>query len=132
MGYKILEHTSDLYIQGEGNSFEKAIEGIADGMFRIMREGSTNEKEIGIKYSAYDKEMLLIGLFSKILSECEINSFIPNKMKVIKFDEKLNKIEVKIYGKYGILENIIKAVTYHLFKIERENNKYKIRILFDI
>lgn len=131
MGYRILEHTSDLYIEGEGERLEKALEELAKGMFKSMGSAKSEKEKLIITYKGYDLELLIIGLFSKIISECEAESFVPKSMKVVELDKEKKEIEVEIRGGKGILENIIKAVTYNSFEIKEEKG-VKVRILFDI
>ncbi|MDD5023007.1 MAG: archease [Candidatus ainarchaeum sp.] len=132
MDYSILEHTSDLYIEGRGDNLENALENLAFGMFQSMGNANKSDLKIKIKSKGYDLEIMIVELFSKIISECESESVIPKKMKVLSLNQKKNEIEIEISGEKGFLENIIKAATYHLFSIEKKNNQYIVRMLFDI
>ena len=132
MSYKILEHTSDLFIEGRGKSLEEALESVAEGMFKNMGNTKEEKDKFKIIHKGYDFEMLIIELFSKILSECEAESLIPKRMKVLRLDLEKKEIEVEVLGEEGLLENVIKAVTYHLFSAEEEKGEWVVRVLFDI
>lgn len=132
MGYKILEHTSDLYIEGKGKSLEKALEALAEGMFKNMGNAKKEEDRLVISHKGYDMELLVIELFSKVLSECEAEELIPKRMNVLRLDLEEKEIEVEILGEKGLLENVIKAVTYHSFKAEEKNGEWTVQVLFDI
>ena len=128
MSYKILEHTADLLIQAENESFERTLEDMAKGMFENM--GKAEEKEsFELSKSAPDKESLVVGILSDIIGECEARTFTPARMKVLEYKE--NSVKVQVFGKKKIPENIIKAVTYHMLEVKK-NEKWKIKVLFDI
>lgn len=131
MNHRVLEHTADLYIEGYGKTFEEAIEGVAEGMFKHMGKAKKEKESFEIEFSSSEVGELIVGLFSKILSECESEGFIPKKMKVLEYDKLKGKLKVKVFGEKGLLSNIIKAVTYHLFEIEERKGEVKIRVLYD-
>ncbi len=132
MGYRILEHTSDLFIEGTGKTLKESLEELARGMFGNMGTANEEKDKINIKHAGYDREMLIVELFSKINSECEAEELVPKKMNVLKLNLEKNEIEVEILGEKGILENIIKAATYHLFKVEKKGDEWVVHVLFDI
>ncbi|GEM_PF-3833374 len=196
MNHRVLEHTADLYIEGYGKTFEEALEGLAEGMFKHMGKAKKEKESFEIGFEASDSHELIVGLFSKILSECDAEGFIPKKIKVLEYskpnqsDRKSvtscqerrivpehdreskgfstsqivdaapsehscvhgapgtdipflpssgvsnpqfvnGKLRVKVFGEKGLLSNVIKAVTYHLFGIEEKKGEVKIRVLFD-
>ena len=88
--------------------------------------------KITISHKGEDLEIFIIELYSKILSECEAESLIPKRMKVLNLNLEKKEIEVEILGEKGLLENSIKAATYHLFKAEKKGKGWIVRVLFDI
>ncbi|MFA5049522.1 MAG: archease [Candidatus Micrarchaeia archaeon] len=132
MAGKILEHTSDLYIEGQGKDLKEAICEVAKIMFKNMGEAKKQNAKIEITATGYDKQIMIIEFFSKILSECESELMIPKKLKIKKIDVEKKRIEATIFGETGTLKNIIKAVTYNSFVLDKTNEKTKLRILFDI
>jgi SHS2 domain-containing protein len=130
--YRFLEHTSDLIVQGEGPSFEKALEAVANGM--ITRMGSEHIRLSGKETIATEARMenqqdLVVVALTAIISECEAEAFTPAKIEIEKIER---GVRIKITGERKIPENIIKAVTYHELKIAKLGNKWKITVLFDI
>jgi len=129
MMYKFLEHVSDLIIQGENDSFEKALEDVAQGMTTQMGGKEAEEKEtLEVEVKDENKEDLVVAALTAVISECEAEVFTPKKIGIEKIE---GGVKIRISGERKAHENIIKAVTYHGLKIE-QNEKWKITVLFDI
>ena len=142
MTWKILEHTSDLFIEATSTSFESTLEELATGMFQNM--GSSNISSIDtfnnldyfdVTATASDRKLLIVELFSNIIAECEGLPFTPIKMSILSSASTANQFELsaRVYGIKKQPENIIKGVTFHDLSIIPSNSgKYVIRVLFDI
>ena len=129
MSYRFLEHVSDLMIQGENDSFEKALEDVANGMITEMGAKKAEAKEtIEVEVKEENEEDLVVAALTAIISECEAEDFTPKKIEIGKIE---GGVKIKIGGERKTPSNIIKAVTYHELKIER-NKTWKITVLFDI
>ena len=127
--YRFLEHVSDLIIEGENTSFEKALEDVAQGMTTQMGgEKAEEEGTLEVEVKEENREDLVVAALTAIISECEAEVFTPKKITIEKIE---GGVRIKIGGERKPHENIIKAVTYHGLKIE-ENEKWKITVLFDI
>jgi len=134
MGYKFIEHTSDLMIEAEGDTFEHALEDLSSGMFLQMGgENALEKDEFSVSAEAANKEELVVKLLSEVLAECEIRGFLPKRLTIENADLEKNKLKVTVKGedkKYS--ENIIKGVTYHQLRVEKKEEKWVMQVLFDI
>jgi len=129
MSYRFLEHVSDLIIQGENTTFEKALQDVAQGMTTQMGGENAEEKEtLEAEVREENREDLVVAALTAIISECEAEIFTPKKITVEKIE---GGVRIKISGEKKPHENVIKAVTYHGLKIEHDG-KWKITVLFDI
>ncbi len=128
MNYTYLEHKADLYIQGEGKNRKEAIEAIGDGLFNVIGKGEKQNK-IEFTETGIDFQDLVVNLFTRILGEIDAEMVSGSKIKV----EEITETKVKIIFYYG--ENVnkmhVKAATFHGFEEIKEENKIKIKILFD-
>ena len=130
MGYKFIEHTSDVMIEAEGGTFEHTLEDLAAGMFHHMGcEDAVEKDNFTVEVKAENNEELVVKFLSEILAECEINGFLPKRIIVEK-----NNLEIKaeVHGEKKLSENIIKGVTYHQLKVEKTEKGWLMRVLFDI
>lgn len=129
--YKLLEHPSDIIVEGKNKTFEKALQDVANGMFTQMGEKNAKEKDkIEIVSEKANNEDLVVDVLSNIIAECESLPFKPKKAEVSKISE--HGVKITVHGERIQPENIIKAVTYHELQIRREKSGWTIRVLFDI
>ncbi|MBN2478004.1 archease [Candidatus Micrarchaeota archaeon] len=132
MPFEFLEHTSDLFIRGTGKSLKEALEAVAEGMFRNMGKAKKEGDSLEVESKGHSVENLVVEFYSDIVADCELNKLIPKRLEIIELDRKNLRIKARVYGEKGVPENIIKAVTYHLLKIEESKEKTIVEVLFDI
>lgn len=127
--FKIIDHPSDFLVEGKNKTFEKSLEDVAEGMFTQM--GEAEEKDsIEIESAKELIEDLVIDALSKIIAECEIVPFTPKRAEVERTGDK--SVKIRVFGEKKQPENIIKGVTYHELMIKQQDDKWTIRVLFDI
>jgi SHS2 domain-containing protein len=138
MKYKFFEHTADVIFEAYGKSYEEAFENAAEAMFSFIGEVKKikGKKSFVIEEEAESLENLTVFCLSDLLSESEIRDMLLCKVKVEKFIEKKGKfyLKAKAFGeekKDEKVRDLIKAVTYHELKVEK-NEKVKIRVLLDV
>ena len=135
MTRKFLPHMSDVLIETYGKTFESAYQELCIGMFSQMgRDSVKKESEsFSVNQKANTLDELVVNSLSEILAECEIERVIPKKVNVKEFDEAEKSISLDVIGGTGIPRNIIKAVTYHELKVEKDKKgNWTIRVRFDI
>lgn len=137
--YNFIEHTADIAVDLTASSIEELFVCAAEAWRTAIYDGEikgNDEQEIILE--ADSLEELLVTFLS------EINYFfLTKKWFCISIDDisiKQNdeyKLKVKLKGKNinGLsldFNEEIKAVTYHQLKVEKKNDKYSTRIIFDI
>ena len=129
--YRLLEHPSDIIVEGKNSSFEKTLEDVANGMFTQMgAEGAKEKDSIEIEAEKNTPEDLVIDALSKIIAECEIVPFTPKRAEAEKTGEK--SVRIRVFGEKKQPENIIKGATYHNLVVRKKDGGWVIRVLFDI
>jgi len=131
MPFKFLEHTADVLFEASGKDFQSALESAADALSFTIGENVKKTVEFEIEESANNLEELVVFVLSDLLKECEIREVLVGGLKVNEFDEENKKIKATGWGGDGKRKTIVKAVTYHLLKIEK-NKECKMRILLDV
>ena len=135
--FEIIEHTADIGIVAYGTDIKQVFANAALGLFNLMAD-LDNLKE-GVKreidLSAEDVEVLLIEWLNELIyisevehvifKRFEINELINTRLKATCFGEKIKA------GQHR-LKREIKAATYHMLKLNKENGSYKVQIIFDI
>ncbi len=136
MSYRFLDHMTDAYIEAEGSSLEEAFENAAKGLIDTMLDIDKIEAKdkIRIEAEGYDLEELLYNWLEEILLKLSIERVALREFKVKIKD---NRLEAEAYGEPLDLKKHnykveIKAVTYHLMEVKKEDSKYKVRFLLDL
>ena len=84
MSYKFLEHPSDIIVLAKNQTFEAALEDVANGMFTQMGAENAKEKEsFDLDFSAPTQDQLVVQLLTEIIAECETRPLTPKRMEVL-------------------------------------------------
>jgi len=134
--FEVIDHTADLGIIAYGETLSQAFTNTAYGMFSQITDlkGIKPKQEVVIEVSAEDLESLLVVWLNELLYNYEVDNFIfkefeiesitDYQLKASARGEKIDKSSAKILRE-------IKAVTYHMLKVEH-NKEWKVQVLFDI
>jgi len=135
--FRIIEHTADVGIEAYGKTLEEAFENAAKGMFSLMIGGGKIEskvmREVEIPFDM-DVEQLLVDWLSELLYIHDVEHLVFGEFDVEIGKEKLKgkaygeEYDIKKHG-YGME---IKAVTYHMLEVKKDEKGYVVRCLFDI
>jgi len=135
--FEILEHTADIGIKAYGNTLKEAFENAALGMFSLITNPenikSRLSKEIFVE--AEDRESLLVEWLNEIIYRFEVDYEVYKRFEIIEWDEEY-RLRAIVYGEELDLgrheiKTQIKACSYHMLKIEREDCWYA-QVIFDV
>lgn len=130
--YRYLEHTADELLEVQAPTFAEALHDAVEGSFELIGKGKKEETEIEVEASAKTKEDLVVEILQEAVVQCELNELSPTRAELLELNEESPHAKFKIYGEKNPPRNQIKAVTYHLLKVENENGKCTINVLFDV
>jgi len=138
--FEILEHTADIGIAAYGKTRKEVFINTAKGMFEIIAGENKNPKENfydKIKLEADNLEGLLFAWLNELLYISETRLVILNKFHIKELSDFQIKAEVegmKINPPSIKIEKEIKAVTYHLLEIKKdeESGLWRAQVIFDI
>lgn len=141
MPYQFIEHTADIAVKISANSIEDLFS-ISCQAWRdavLENENSSLTEELTFSFSAYSLEELLVQLLSELNFLLSTKQWVFNAVKKIELlsEENSNKLFITILGEpfdknIHHLKEEIKAVTFHQMKIEKNDDEYITRIVFDI
>ena len=138
MSYKILEDvaTADVAFEAEGETLEELYKSSAEATSNIMVSLDTLEENIEKTFSVTgdNPEKLLFNFLNELIFIKDADLLIFKSFD-IKIDK--NKLECTAKGdklnhesqKHGV---DVKAVTYHMFKVEQVNDNWKAFVILDI
>lgn len=130
--YRYLEHTADELLEAEAETLPQTLHDAVEGSFELIGKGKRAEAEVEIEVHSPTLEDLVVDLLQQVVAQCEIREVSPVSVQVLESDEKEPMARIIIRGEKIFPRNQIKAVTYHLLKVEKTGKGWRINVLFDV
>jgi SHS2 domain-containing protein len=139
--YKFLEKVAiaDIAYEAYGKNLNELFENAAFAIFELSANLKTVDakKKLEVKLENEKIENLLYDFLSEILFLKDSKYMVFKKVKVSIDENKKYQLKAVLEGdtinpQKQQLENDIKAVTMHMFKIEKEKNNWKATVVVDI
>ena len=140
-GFKFLEHTADVYFEARGKTLEEVFEEAARAMFSVITDISRVEKKIkrriegeGIDlfnalYRWLEELLILHDAEGLVFSEFSVE-YVRDEGEVVKFSgEALGEPFDEKKHERG---TEVKAVTYSMMEIGKDNGCWYARVVLDI
>lgn len=135
--YTLLDHTADIGIEVWGDTKKDALAATVEAMFDLIADNDSvaelEEKNIAV--SGADTADMLINLLREALYLFHGKSWLCKTCEILEMEEE--KITARLQGesydaKKHQLKMEIKAVTYHTLKIEKRDQGWRARVIFDV
>jgi SHS2 domain-containing protein len=135
--FEVIDHTADIGIVAYGADIKQVFANAALGLFNLMSDLADFKENVRreVELSAEDVEILLVEWLNELIyifdvehiifKMFEIEELTSTKIKATCFGEKIEP------GKHK-LKREIKAATYHMLQISKEDGSYKVQVIFDI
>lgn len=136
MKYKFIDElTSDVLFEAYGKDLKELFENSAEALFSIICEIEAVNEEISysVELRGEDLEELMISWLQELIALVDVEGVFFKRFNIIEISEKHLKAEMfgeKITPEKG--GTVVKAITYHKFKIEKNEKDYKATISLDI
>jgi SHS2 domain-containing protein len=136
-GFEILDHTADIGIIAYGTDIEQLFSNAAVALFSLITElESIDEKlHFNLRVRSQDRDSLLVEWLNELIylfdakhilvHRCDIEDLTHNQLKATCHGEAFDPMKHQI--KRGI-----KAATYHMLKLDRNNGGYRAQVILDI
>ena len=130
--YHYLPHTADELLEAKAKTLHDALHDAVLGSFELIGKGKHEEEELEIEVHSPTLEDLVVDLLQQVVVQCELREFSPISVKVLEANEKHPSAKILLLGEKIPPANEIKAVTYHLLKVEKKKEGWTINVLFDV
>jgi SHS2 domain-containing protein len=135
--FEVIEHTADIGIIAYGTDIKQVFANAALGLFNLMADLDNLKEGVkrDIELSAEDIEVLLVQWLNELIYISEVEHVIFKRFEIIELSNtrlKATCFGEKIKAGQHRLKREIKAATYHMLKLNKENGSYQVRIIFDI
>jgi protein archease len=136
-GFEIVDHTADVGIIAYGKDIEELFCNAALALFSLITEPeSIQEKShLDLKVSSDERDSLLVEWLNELIyffdakhilfNRFDIESLTQNELRATCHGEDFDPMKHKI--KRGI-----KAATYHMLRLDKNNDGYKAQVILDI
>lgn len=135
--FEVLEHTADIGIEAQGKTRAGAFENAAMGMFSLMVEAGTvaprEERELEVE--AEDIEALLVEWLNELLYLVETGESLFCNFDIRELSNthlRAHIIGEPLDSRKHRIKLQIKACTYHQLKVEKTDDHWTARVIFDI
>lgn len=141
-GFKFVEHTADVKVKCWGPTLEEAFSQAAAGLMATITPNLAlidKRVERTIQVESEDKEALLYDFLSEFLFLFDVEGLVFGEIKVQSIEKRGEEfsLEASLQGEefnkdkheYG---TEVKAITYSYMKIEQQEDRTNIEIVFDI
>ena len=135
--FEVIDHTADIGIVAYGTDVKELFSNAALALFSLITElDSIEEKShINLQVKGDDGDTLLVEWLNELIylfdakhilfHRCDIESLTHNEVKATCHGEGFDPTKHSI--KRGI-----KAATYHMLKLDKNNDGYKAQVILDI
>lgn len=141
MKFKYLEEvaTADIAFEAYGKDmrelFENTALAVAETMVDVKTVSAKEKKEIELEEN--DIQQLLFEFVEELIYIKDADHFVFKKFDLELKEGKRNKLKVTCYGdeidkNKQDLRNDVKAITYHMYKLEKVKQGYKVLIVLDV
>ena len=134
--FEILDHTADVGIIAYGADLKQAFANAAKGLFSLITGlGDVDEAlHRDIELTAADEESLLVDWLNELVYYFDAEGILFKRFDITELNNR--HLKARGYGEKADsakheLKMGVKAATYHMLKIEK-NNGYRVQVLFDI
>jgi SHS2 domain-containing protein len=135
--FQLLEHTADMGIMATGGSLAELFVAAARGLREIVFGDQTVEQgreEFSVEVQGGDTEELLVNWLNELLFLMLDRSVFPTKFTMEEIEER--HLRGKISGRSADLDiepvREVKAVTFHLLRIEEHKGRWQGRVYVDL
>lgn len=135
--FEIFDHTADIGIIAYGTDISELFANAALGLFNLMVDLDNLRENVEhvVQLSAEDKETLLVEWLNELIYIFDVERLAFKRFKIDELTD--NTLTAKCFGekvdpqRHNIMREI-KAATYHMLQINKQNGIYQARIIFDI
>jgi len=137
LSYQIIDHTADLGIIVEGTDEKNLFIRAAQAMTDLMVEGDISKKTVikDVSLQGEDFPDLMVRWLGEILYLFDGESLIVNSIEIKSISPTKLKSTLTLSSfepEHHQVKREIKAVTYHQISVDKTNDGWQARVIFDI
>ncbi len=135
--FELLDISGDAGIRAYGETMEDLFVNAATGMYSLVTnpEDIREQREISLEIESHSVEGLIVSWLNELIFQLDAYGFLGKKINVKSMLD--NRISAVISGEDFDPQRhetrlLIKAATYHMLKIEKQEGQWSASVIFDI
>ena len=135
--FTVLDISGDVGLTAFGGSLQEGFVNAAIGMYSLITglDAVALTKTIEVSVENQSPDGLLVSWLNELIFHFDTYGFIGKKIDIKEFSEK--RISARIAGEEFDPDRhegklLIKAATYHQLRMEKKDEQWEIRVVFDI
>jgi SHS2 domain-containing protein len=135
--FEIIDHTADVGIVVYGADLVELFSNAARALFSLIIEPESVQEKLrrDLKVSSEDKDSLLVEWLNELIYVFDAEHVLFRRFVINNLSEKL--LQATCYGEnFDPMKHKIKigvkAATYHMLTLDKNNEGYKAQVIFDI
>ena len=136
-GFESFGTTADVGIMAWGETLEELFANTARGMFALMVEVGTVRPAgvLPIEAQGSDLPSLLVAWLNELLYRCETEEWAPLDVRGVAVEG--GRASGDLVGEPAEagrhrFKGVVKAATYHLLECQKDGNRWRARVVFDV
>ncbi len=131
MGYRWVEHTGELELEIEAPTerevFEQGLAALRE-LLQSDRGAAVGERAVSLR--SRDRAALLADWLAELAFLAESEGLVPERVSSLELGE--SSLEAVVGGYRGDPPHLVKAVTYHGLRFEREGKRWVAAAVLDV
>jgi len=135
--FEVIDHTADIGILVHGADIKQVFVNAAVGLFNLVTDTDSIRETIqyDLELSSQDTESMLVEWLNELIYVLDAERLVFKRFEIDHLSS--SHIKARCFGEKidpqrHIFKREIKAATYHMLTVDRENNGYKAQVIFDI
>jgi SHS2 domain-containing protein len=134
--FEVIDHTADIGVVAYGADLGQAFNNAARALFSLVTElGDVAEVLYrDVELAASDEEDLLVAWLNELIYIFDTENILFKRFEVTVLD---NRLKARVYGEKvdssrHRLKTGVKAATYHMLSVSKDESGCSVRVIFDI
>jgi SHS2 domain-containing protein len=135
--FEILDHTADVGIIAYGTDVKELFSNAALALFSLITAPESVEEKVhlDLEVSSEDRDSLLVEWLNELIYLFDVKHILFNRFDIESLTH--NQLKATCYGEdfdpmRHKIKIEVKAATYHMLKLDKDGDGYKVQIILDI
>jgi SHS2 domain-containing protein len=128
--HRWIDHTAEVQLDLEAASEGELLSEAAAALGELADEDAGEPAAHNVTVEARDRPALLAELLSELVFLSETEGFVPDRLEAIELGERT--LRARASGRRGHPRQLVKAVTYHGLRFEREGDVWRGSVVLDV